>query len=132
MAEDIFMLIDVASTPFRCQSHTLKSTEWQIEKDTTSGWDSPRMAVTVPTLRRLPPGGKMTVSFDLIAKDQSCDLSMEITAGLPGGPSASKRLFINYGRIEKAFSIYSETAREQRHLRHVMDAISDKLAIETA
>lgn len=127
IAEDVFIIIDVESTPFKCLSDTLGN-KWQVEKAVAKGWEGPVMAITNPSSRRLPPGATTTVSFDLLATTPR-DLSMSVTVGSPGGPSASRQILIDHASIAEAFAMYSETPLEKRHQAFIREAIFTKLKI---
>lgn len=129
MAEDLFMLIDVTSTPFACKHHPFDIKNWQLDVDKSSSWKGPRMAVTRPLSSRLPPGGSLTFCFELVEQHPLRDFSVEITAGSPGGPSDYKQILVGHANIEEACAIYSETPREDRHRRKVMEAIAAKLSL---
>lgn len=129
MADDLFFMIDVVKTSFRCMHHSLKDMEWQIDYSAVGAWGGPVMAVTRPSSRRLPPGGSIEITFDLVAiSDRTSDLSLEIVSGSPGGPSDSKHVYVGHAEVAEVTAIYSETPRRDRHKRHVMDAIKAKLS----
>lgn len=129
MADDIFILLDVKTTPFKCNSHSMSKPEWQIENYIEGQWEGPRTAVTRPSTLRLPPGGTMRLRFDLVALESPDEFRINVTAGLSGGPSASHELFISAQLIKEALSAYLETPLVNRHEQYTMELISGKLKV---
>jgi hypothetical protein len=127
MAEDLFVLFEVAKTPFSCKHNPFDSEQWQVDTDQSDLWGGPTMAVTKPSKLRLPPGGKVSFTLLMMEKTKLCEFSMAITAGSPGGPSVAHHLFVDRANIEEACAIYSETKPVDRRNKHVTDAIRGKL-----